>query len=175
MPCARRRRAPPPGDRTIDSWASRATRLARYTAPRCWAPHNPAIFLAGRDREHARVAPPAQMIGARLNPHRRREGFIYLGSFWRRGGADVRLRSRAVLGRTRLVSCFPVISRSISARYTRGPPVPVSLLVLRFLAHLWRGDTSARTPRSCVAKGNGAWGVVSAHHPSIRTPAAYSP
>ena len=28
-------------DREIDSWVSRAVRLARYTVPRCWAPHNP--------------------------------------------------------------------------------------------------------------------------------------
>ena len=34
-------------DRLIDrdDWLSRATRLARYTVPRCWVPHNPGTHV----------------------------------------------------------------------------------------------------------------------------------
>ena len=28
-----------------DSWVSRATRLARYTVPRCWAVHSPGTHI----------------------------------------------------------------------------------------------------------------------------------
>eukprot|EP00964_Phaeocystis_antarctica_P094971 scaffold61562_cov60-Phaeocystis_antarctica.AAC.4 len=39
----------------MDSWVSRATRLARYTVPRCWVPHNPN---PNPNQAHARLTQP---------------------------------------------------------------------------------------------------------------------